>query len=53
MHLLVLLSDEAEVDVSFSSFGDSANLDADRCTVCVECTTGSIIILDASDGTPS
>jgi len=24
----------------------------DRCTVCIECTIGSEIVLDASDGTP-
>jgi len=27
-------------------------LTQDRCTVCVECTIGSKIILDAPDGTP-
>jgi hypothetical protein len=24
----------------------------DRCTICAKCTIGSIIILDAPDGTP-
>jgi hypothetical protein len=33
-------------------FGDSVNLDRSRCTVCIEHTIGSEIILDASDGTP-
>jgi hypothetical protein len=28
-------------------------LTQDRCTICVECTIGSKIILDAPDGTPS
>ena len=27
-------------------------LTPDRCTVCVECTIGSEIVLDAPDGTP-
>jgi hypothetical protein len=33
-------------------FGDSANLDARWCTVCIERTIGSEIILDSPDGTP-
>jgi hypothetical protein len=49
---MVLLGDVAQVDARFGMFGDSANLDANRCTVCVERTIGSEIILDASDGTP-
>ena len=48
---MVLLSDEAQVEARFSLLGDSANLDADRCTVCVEHTIGSEIILDTTDGT--
>jgi hypothetical protein len=28
MHLMVLLGDEAQVEARFSTFGDSANLDA-------------------------
>jgi hypothetical protein len=28
-------------------------LTQDRCTVCIECTMGSEIVLDAPDGTPS
>jgi hypothetical protein len=51
-HLVVLLGDEALVDAHFGPFGDSANLDANRCTVCAECTTGFEIILDAPGGTP-
>jgi hypothetical protein len=46
-HLMVLLGDEALVDAHFGPFGDSTNLDANRCMVCAECTTGSEIILDA------
>jgi hypothetical protein len=52
MHLMVLIGDEALVEAHFSQFGDSANLDANRCTVCAERTTGSEIVLDAPDGTP-
>ena len=49
---MVLLGDEAEVQARFGPFRDSANLEADRCTVCAERTIGSEIILDALDGTP-
>ena len=49
---IVLLGDEAEVEARFGLFGDNANLEADRCMVCAEPTTGSEIILDAPDGTP-
>jgi hypothetical protein len=40
------------VEACLSPFGDSANLDEDTCAVCVECTIGSKIILDAPDGNP-
>ena len=36
-----LLGDEAHVEARFGPFGDSANLDIDRCTVCTEHTIGS------------
>ena len=49
---MVLLGDEAEVEAHFDPFGDRANLDADKCTVCAEHTIGSEIVLDALDGTP-
>ena len=49
---MVLLGDEAHVEARFGPFGDSANLDVDRCTVCAECTIGSEINLDAPNGTP-
>ena len=49
---MVLLGDEAEVEAHFGPFGDSANLDADRCMVCAERTVGSKIVLDANVGTP-
>ena len=44
---MVPLGDEAQVEARFSPFGDSANLVADRCTVCTERTIGSEIILEA------
>ena len=47
-----LLDDEAQVEAHFALFGDSANLDADWCTVCAKCTIGSEIVLDAPYGTP-
>ena len=53
MHLMVLLGDKAEVEAHFGPFGDSANLDADRCLVCAERTLGSEITLDAPNGTPT
>ena len=40
-----LLGDVGQVEVRFSVFGDSVNLDA-------RCTIGSEISLDAPDGTP-
>jgi hypothetical protein len=46
---MVLLGDEARVDARFGPFGDSANLTQDRCTVCVERTAGSKIIMDTPD----
>ena len=52
-HQIVLLGDEAQVEAYFSLFGDSANLDADRCMVCAERTLGSEIILDEPNGTPT
>ena len=51
-HPMVLLGDDAEVEAHFDPFGDSANLDADRCMVCAARTLGSEIILDAPNGTP-
>jgi hypothetical protein len=52
MHSLVPLGDEAQVEARVDPFRHSANLDASGCMVCVECTIGSKIILDAPDGTP-
>ena len=49
---MVLLGDETQVKARFGPFGESANLDQDRCTVCVKCIIGSDIVLDAPDGNP-
>ena len=49
---MVLLGDEVEVEAHFDPFRDSANLEADRCMVCAECTLGSEIVLDAPDCIP-
>jgi hypothetical protein len=46
------LGDEAQVEACFDPYRHSANLDASGCTVCVKCTIGSEIILDAPNGTP-
>jgi hypothetical protein len=46
------LGDLGHVESLVGRFGDSANLMQDRCTVCVERTKGSKIVLDAPDGTP-
>ena len=43
---MVFLGDEAQVEPHFGPLGDSANLDADRCTVCAKRTIGSEIVLD-------
>ena len=49
---MVRLGDEAQLEACFGLLLESANLDLDRCMVCVERTIGSKIILDAPDGTP-
>ena len=41
---MVLLGVDGELDARFGPFGDSANLDADRCMICVERTIGSEIV---------
>ena len=51
MHLMVLLGDEAQVEAHFGLLDTVLILTQDRCTVCVECTIGSEIVLDAPDGT--
>ena len=48
---MVLLCDKAQVEAHFGPLVDSANPDADSCTVCAKRTIGSEIVLDAPDGT--
>ena len=49
---MVQLGDEAQVEAHFGLSDIELILTQDRCTVCVERTIGSDIILDAHDGTP-
>ena len=44
--------DEAQVEAPFGLSDIVLILTQDRCTVCVERTIGSEIVLDAPDGTP-
>ena len=50
---MVLLGDEAQVKLVSVHLETVLILTHDRCTVCVERTIGSEIILDAHDGTPT
>jgi hypothetical protein len=52
MHLMVLLGDEAQVDLILIRFGIVIIKMQDRCMVCAEHFIGLEIILDAPDGTP-
>ena len=52
VHLMVLLGDVGEVEVRFSPFRDSVNLDARWCTICAERAIVSEVLLGAPDGTP-
>jgi hypothetical protein len=45
--MMELVGDVGHVESRFGPFGDSANFDASRCMVCVECIIGFEIILDA------
>ena len=49
---MVPLGDEAQVEARFGLSDIEVNLTQDWCTVCVERTMGSEIILVAPDGTP-
>ena len=49
---MVPLGDEAQVEAHFGLSGIVLILLQDRCTVCMERTIGSEIVLDAADGTP-
>ena len=46
---MVPLGDEAQVEARFGLSDIVLILTQDRCTVCVECTIGPEIILDAPD----
>ena len=48
---MVPLGDEVQVEARFGLSDIVLILTQDRCTVCVKCTIGLEIILDASDGT--
>ena len=50
-HSMVPLGDEVEVEACFGLLDIVLILTQDRCTVCVECTIGSDIVLDAPDRT--
>ena len=52
MHPMILLGKGAQVEAQFALFGDSANLDARWCTVCMEHTICLEINLYAPDRTP-
>ena len=49
---MVPLDDVARLEARFGPFGEILILTQDRCTVCIEHTIGSEIVLDAPDGTP-
>ena len=49
---MVPTGDKAQVEARFVLLGDSANLDANTCTVCAKRIIGLEIILDAPQGTP-
>ena len=51
-HQMVLLGDEAHVELVLVCLEIVLILTKDRCTVCAEHTIGSKILLDAPDGTP-
>ena len=51
-HSMVPLGDEAQVEAHFGLSDTELILTQDRCTVCIERTIGSEIILDAPDVTP-
>ena len=51
-HPMVLLGDEAQVKLVSVHLETVLILTHDRCTVCVERTIGSEIVLDAPDGNP-
>ena len=49
---MVPLGDAAQVEARFGLLDIVLIFTQDRCTVCVKCTIGSEVVLDAPDGTP-
>ena len=49
---MVLIGDEAQLESRFVCLEIVLILTQDQCTVCVERTIGSGIVLDAPDGSP-
>jgi hypothetical protein len=49
---MLLLCDVGRVESRFGPYGDTVNLDVDRCTVFAERIIGFEIILDTTDCTP-
>ena len=49
---MVPLGDEAQVEARFGFSNIELILTQGRCTVFIECTIGSEIVLDAPDGAP-
>ena len=49
---MVPLGDEAQLEACFGLLDMVLILRQDRCMVCVGCTIGSEIVLDAPNGTP-
>jgi hypothetical protein len=47
-----LLGDVGHMESRFDLFYDSVSVGQDRCSVCVKRTRGSLMVLDAPDGTP-
>ena len=52
MNSMVRPVDETQVEACFGHSDMVLILTQDRCTVCIERTIGSAILLDAPDGTP-
>jgi hypothetical protein len=50
---MVLLGDEAQVNAGSVHLEIVLILTQDRCMICTQRTTGSEIVLDVIDGTPS
>ena len=49
---MILLGKGAQVEAQFALFGDSANLEQDKCTNCIERTISLEVYLEAPNITP-